>query len=473
MGKPDEGQGACSVTEALNIAKKDLEKLRLTVIGEVSELSNKRGYKAVYFTIRDDACALPCLIWNDKYRVCGTELAVGMLVEVTGRFSCYPAKGRLQFSADSIVPAGEGTLRLQVAQLARKLEAEGLMDPARKRKLKALPQRIGVVTSPRGKAIHDVIQTLRKRYPLAELLVYGVKVEGVGAVEELISGLRCACETQPAPDVILLVRGGGTYEELMPFNDERLARAVAACPIPVVTGIGHGPDNSICDLVADVRQPTPTGAAEAVAPSVEELAGKLGNATRALHSAYASYIDAQRGAVARLSDRQVWRDAHYLTGAAAQQLDYLAERLQRAIPDAVSSDARRVKDYAQRLSRALPLLIGGHASRLETARAQLLRAGAVSARDNAKALETIRQRLASAGGSALNGHAASVALAAAKLDALSPLKTLSRGYSITYAHDGHTVIDSVAGVKPGDGISVQVQDGMLACTVDAVERQEQ
>ena len=473
MGKPDEGKGACSVTEALNIAKRDLEKIRLTVIGEVSELSNKRGYKAVYFTIRDDRCALPCLIWNDKYRACGIELAVGMLVEITGMFSCYPAKGRMQFSADSIVPAGEGTLRLQVAQLARKLEAEGLMDPARKRKLKALPQRIGVVTSPRGKAIHDVIQTLRRRYPLAELLVYGVKVEGVGAVEELISGLRCACETQPAPDVILLVRGGGTYEELMPFNDERLARAVAACPIPVVTGIGHGPDNSICDLVADVRQPTPTGAAEAVAPSVEELAGKLGNATRALHSAYASYIDAQRGAVARLSDRQVWRDAHYLTGAVAQQLDYLAERLQRAIPDAVSSDARRVEEYAQRLSRALPLLIGGHAVRLETARAQLLRAGAVSARDNAKALETIRQRLASAGDSALNGYAASVALAAAKLDALSPLKTLSRGYSITYAHDGRTVVDSVADVKPGDGISVQVQDGMLACTVDAVERQGQ
>ncbi len=473
MSKASEERGACSVTEALNIARRDLEKIRLTVIGEVSELSSKRGYKAVYFTIRDDACALPCLIWNDKYRACGIELAVGMLVEITGRFSCYPAKGRMQFSVDSIVPAGEGTLRLQVAQIARKLEAEGLMDPGRKRKLKALPQRIGVVTSPRGKAIHDVIQTLRKRYPLAELLVYGVKVEGVGAVEELLSGLRCACETQPAPDVILLVRGGGTYEELMPFNDERLARAVAACPIPVVTGIGHGPDNSLCDLVADVRQPTPTGAAEAVAPSIEELAGKLGNATRALNSAYASYIDAQRAALARLSDRQVWRDAHYLTGMAAQQLDYLAARLQRAIPDAVSSDVRQVEDYAQRLSRAVPLLLAGYASRLEAAHGQLARAGAATARDKAQKLEALRRQLASAGGSVLRAHTSSVALAAAKLDALSPLKTLSRGYSISYGADGHTVIDSVAGVAAGDDISVQVQDGMLACTVNAVERQGQ
>lgn len=454
------------------MAKRGLEKIRLTVVGEVSEVSDTRRYKAVYFSVRDDESVLQCLIWSDMYRASGVELSVGTLVELTGKFSCYPAKGRMQFYVDRISLTGEGYLRLQVAQLARKLEAEGLMDPARKRKIKALPQRIAVVTSPSGKAVHDVIQTLRERYPLVELLVFGVTVEGARAVDDLIYGLQQACAAQPAPDVILLVRGGGTYEELMPFNDERLARTVAACPIPVVTGIGHGPDNSICDLVSDLRMPTPTGAAQAVTPTMEELAGKVGNATRALRSAYAGYLVTQSHRLARLADRQVWHDAHYLTGSAAQQLDYLGERLFRAIPDALEADKRSVEEYAGRLRRALPAVLLDNGRRLEAYAAQLSRAVDVSMQGAAQELASARGRMASAGTMALKGHASSVALAAAKLEALSPLKTLSRGYSITYGADGHTVVDSVASVCPGDHISVQVQDGMLACTVDAAERQE-
>lgn len=422
----EENSSAYTVTQAMNAAKRGLEKIRLTIIGEVSEFNDKPGYKAAYFTVHDDSCSMPCIMWRDRYNASGVVLQAGMLVEVTGNFTCYPAKGRMQFSVASMQLAGEGTLRLQVAQLARKLEAQGLMDASRKRRVPALPQRIAVVTSPRGKAVHDVMRTLRRRYPLGQLYICGVPVEGTGAAAHIIQGLQAACAAQPAPDVILLVRGGGSYEDLMPFNDESLARAVAACPIPVVTGIGHEPDNSICDMVADCRCSTPTAAAEAIAPSTEELEGKLRNARSALQHALSSYVQMRQSQLERLADRPLWHDAHYLTGTFHQTLDRLEDRLVRAIPDALSADAH--------------------------------------------ALDLLRGRMVHLGPQLCASAGRDIALAAAKLDALSPLKTLSRGYSITYASDGHTVVDSVAKTAPGQSIHVQVQDGRLACTVDVVER---
>lgn len=422
-----EQSSAYTVTQAMNAAKRGLEKIRLTVIGEVSEFNDKPGYKAAYFTVHDDDCSMPCLMWRDRYNASGVTLQAGMLVELTGNFSCYPAKGRLQFSVASMQLAGEGKLRMQVAQLARKLEAEGLMDASRKRRVPPLPQRIAVVTSPRGKAVHDVIRTLRCRYPLGELLICGVPVEGQDAPARIIQGLEAACAATPAPDVILLVRGGGSYEDLMPFNDESLARAVAASPIPVVTGIGHEPDNSICDMVSDRRCSTPTAAAEAIALSTEGLSNKLANAQDALRRSVGNYMQAQQAQLDRLLDRPLWHDTHYLTGSYFQTLDAMEERLLRAIPDALRADAH--------------------------------------------ALELLKGRLLNLGPHLCDGFGRDIALCAAKLDALSPLKTLSRGYSITYATDGHSVVDSVQHVNDGDHIQVQVQDGRLACTVDAIERE--
>ena len=422
-----EQSSAYTVTQAMNAAKRGLEKIRLTVIGEVSEFNDKPGYKAAYFTVHDDDCSMPCLMWRDRYNASGVTLQAGMLVELTGNFSCYPAKGRLQFSVASMQLAGEGKLRMQVAQLARKLEAEGLMDASRKRRVPPLPQRIAVVTSPRGKAVHDVIRTLRRRYPLGELLICGVPVEGQDAPARIIQGLEAACAATPAPDVILLVRGGGSYEDLMPFNDESLARAVAASPIPVVTGIGHEPDNSICDMVSDRRCSTPTAAAEAIALSTEELSNKLTNAQDALRRSVENYMQTQQAQLDRLLDRPLWHDTHYLTGSYFQTLDAMEERLLRAIPDALRADAH--------------------------------------------ALELLKGKLLNLGPHLCDGFGRDIALCAAKLDALSPLKTLSRGYSITYAADDHSVVDSVQHVNDGDHIQVQVQDGRLACTVDAIERE--
>ena len=251
------------------LAKRSLESVTVRMLGEVSEVSIKAGYKAAYFTVKDSSASLPCMMWNNRYRASGMQLVVGQLVQMTGRFTLYAAKGRMNFDVFSIALAGEGDLRLRVANIARKLQAEGLTDPARKRQLPALPERIGLVTSPRSAAVHDVLRTLRRRFPVARVLVAGVPVEGATAAAGIVEGLRCVVSS--GAQVVLVVRGGGSFEDLMPFNDEALARSIAACPVPVVTGIGHEVDTTIADMVSDLRASTPTAAAEAVSPSQESL----------------------------------------------------------------------------------------------------------------------------------------------------------------------------------------------------------
>ena len=237
-----EGRKPFGVTEAIARMNGYLSGFPLVILGEVSEVNAKRGYSAVYFTIKDQKSSLPCMMWNTIYeRTSG--LRVGMKIEVAGQFDIYAPKGRMSFKASSFKIAGEGNLRQKVDALARALRSEGLMDDARKRPVPRFPEKVCVVTSPRGDAVRDVLRTLRRRFPLATVSVAGVPVEGKTAAEGMVRALAaCALE---GCDVILLVRGGGSFEDLMPFNDEALARAVAASPVPVVTGIGHEPDTTI------------------------------------------------------------------------------------------------------------------------------------------------------------------------------------------------------------------------------------
>lgn len=419
-----EQSSAYTVSQAMLAAKNTLETIRLVVIGEVSEFKVSKGGHA-FFTVRDDKSSMPCVMWKPAYASMGTELQPGTQVEIQGKFSCFAAKGDLQFVVSAVQIEGEGKLRMQVAKLAEKLSDEGLMDTSRKRPTPALPRRIGVITSPRGKAIEDVLRTLRRRYPLGEVCFYGVTVEGPTAARQMIDAFEAAWGTPDPLDVILLVRGGGSYEDLMPFNDEALARTVAASPIPVVTGIGHEPDNSICDMVADRRCSTPTAAAEAVALSVAELASKLKNARGSLQQALQSFVKERALNLEKLAERPIWQDSYALTSEYHQTLANMEERLARAIPEAMRKDEH--------------------------------------------ALELLRGRLVNIGPQICAGAQKDLALSAATLDALSPLKTLSRGYSIAYAEDGRSVIDSVAGVSVGQSIQVQVKDGKLACTVSQVE----
>jgi len=411
---------ALSVTEAMTSAKSALESVRVRVVGEVSEFNDKPGYKAAYFTVSDGGAAMPCLMWRDSYVASGVELRCGMLVEIAGNFSAYVPKGRMQFSVRSLTLAGEGNLRLQVAALARKLESEGLMRPERKRALPRFPERIAVVTSPRGKAIHDVLRTLRRRYPLAELLVAGVTVEGDGAPAAIVEGLEAAGRC--GADVVLLVRGGGSYEDLMPFNSEAVVRAVVACPVPVVTGIGHEPDDSIADMVADMRASTPTAAAEAVAPAMSELSSILVRERRALARALQNRVRAAAQRVTRLAERPVLRDPHAVLGPITQRLDYTGMRLSRAIPERLARDTQRVEYLTGRFLRIGPRLTERHQARF--------------------------------------------GMAAARLEDLSPLAILARGYSASFTDDGRTVVKSIGQVVAGDRIRVRVSDGRIVATVN-------
>lgn len=434
-----------SVSQAVNLAKGALEGVVVRLVGEVSELSNKPGYKAVYFTVKDEAAALPCMMWNNRFRAAGVEVRVGSLVEIAGRFTLYAAKGRMNFDVFSLALAGEGDLRLKVANLAKKLSAEGLMDPARKKPVPSYAMRIGLVTSPRGAAVHDVLRTLRRRFPLATVVLAGVPVEGANASLGIIEGMRCVYAA--GVDVILVVRGGGSFEDLMPFNDEALARAIAACPVPVVTGIGHEPDTSIADMVADVRASTPTAAAEAVSPARDALEHLLTMRAQGLASSISHRLEAARSAFDRRAERPVMRMPESLLASHAQAIDQASDRLSRAIPANIERDVA----HLSRLNEALGRIPGDQIGRLSDA------------------LAGCRSRLSREGSMLVQPFEAGMRLSAARLEDLSPLGVLSRGYAITRDACGE-IVRGVSQVSPGDELNVTVSDGVIACRVEDARR---
>ena len=437
-----------SVSDALALAKGALEGVRVRVVGEVSEVTDKPGYKALYFSLKDGSSVMPCLMWRDAYAACGARITDGALVEVAGFFTAYAAKGRLQFQVRQMVLAGEGVLRLQVAELARRLEAEGLMRDERKRPLPPFPRRIGVVTSPRGKAVHDIIRTLRRRYPSAEVVIAGVQVEGDGAVSEIVRGIE-ALGREPGIGVVIVGRGGGSYEDLMPFNSEQVARAIVGCPVPVVTGIGHEPDTSIADMVADLRASTPTAAAEAVAPDAADVSRRLEAHRRLLGRALSHLVGAYEHRVCLVAQRPVFCDAMALLGSRMQALDQAAVGLGRALPRRLEREAEVLEHAARAIERVGPRITVPHEVRLARAGERTLAAG--------QALIDCADR--------------AMSTAAARLDDLSPLAILGRGYAVCYAADGAVVRNS-AEVTPGDRVRVRLAQGRLGCVVETAETEE-
>lgn len=241
----------------------------LWVQGEISNLSRPSSGH-IYFTLKDASSALKCVIWKTTAMRLPLILQSGMAVEAHGAVSLYERDGQYQLYVDAVRMSGEGALYQEFMRLKSRLEAEGLFDPARKREIPVRPQRIGIVTSPTGAALQDMLNTLRRRYPLAEVLVSPAAVQGEEAPPALVQAIRRLNETAGV-DVILLARGGGSLEDLWAFNDERVVRAVAASRVPVVTGIGHETDFTLCDFAADLRAPTPTAAAELSTPDQSEL----------------------------------------------------------------------------------------------------------------------------------------------------------------------------------------------------------
>jgi len=411
-----------TVSQAAALAKAALESCTVTLVGEVSEVSNKPGYKAVYFTVKDTGASMPCMMWMNRFKATGVDMRVGSLVQLTGRFTLYAPKGRMNFDVFSLSLAGEGDLRQRVADLARRLQGEGLMDPVRKRALPRFPQVIGLVTSPRGAAVHDVLRTLRRRYPAARVVLAGVPVEGAGAPAALIEALRIVCDA--GAQEVLLVRGGGSFEDLMPFNDEALARAIASLPVPVITGIGHEPDTSIADMVADLRASTPTAAAEAAAPDMREMRAGLRTYAERMDRAASRGLERRSMMLDRYAQRPLFQDPHTLLAADAQMLDMAGDRLQRAIPGGL-------------------------------------------ARDTA-ALDALQMRLAGQGRILVDPFEAAMRIDASRLNDLSPLAILGRGFALAKDENG-SILRSVDEASSGQHLDVVLADGLITCRVEACE----
>jgi exodeoxyribonuclease VII large subunit len=416
----------------------------LAVIWLEAELSNfsQPASGHWYFTLKDKDAQIRGAMFRQRNMSLGFTPKSGQLVLVRGRVSLYEPRGDYQMIVDHLEEAGIGALKREFERLKARLAAEGLFAPELKRPLPRFPRRIGVITSPSGAAVRDILHILKRRFPPAQVLIYPTPVQGAAAVPALIQALELASRRADC-DVLILARGGGSLEDLWAFNDEGVARAIRASRIPVVSGVGHEIDFTIADFVADVRAPTPSGAAELVVPDRQEL------------------LDILRGVGARLvkSGRRELR-------AASQLLAHLLHRLQRTHPGVrLSHSAQRLDELEQRMRKALHAHVQQQNIRLGRALTALMRAtpaqrvamlGARNAQLHIRLRHALQRRVEA------NVHRLN--LAQQKLDAVSPLATLARGFAVVTRADG-TVITDAAKVAVGEEIRARIQRGSLRARV--------
>lgn len=414
----------------------------LWVQGELSNLSQPASGH-LYFSLKDQASQVRCAMFRSKRRLLGCRPTNGQQMLVRARVGLYEPRGDYQLIVEHMEPAGDGALRAALEQLKQRLAAEGLFAEACKRRLPTYPRQLGLITSVSGAALHDLLTVLERRFPLLPVLVYPAAVQGERAVDELLAALRQANRRQDC-DVLILARGGGSLEDLMPFNDERLARAIVASELPVVTGIGHEVDLSIADLVADVRGPTPSAAAAAASPDaadarnrLDALRARLAAAQRRSLSDYLQRLAAVRRHLRLLHPRARLEQR-------LQRIDDVRQRLERAVEWRIASSVRRVEQLRQRLAAVSPK---GHTriqrDRVASSLGRLRRAAA-------RLVEQRRQRL-----DALR----------AGLDSRSPLATMARGYAIVSKADGGVPVHSPAQVSPGLRLDVRVEGGSFPAIV--------
>jgi len=298
------------------------------VTGEVSNFSRPSSGH-LYFTLKDSGAALRCVVWRSTAMRIRFGVQNGLAIEAHGAVSLYERDGQYQLYVDAIRPAGEGLLFQEFMRLKTRLESEGLFDPERKRPIPARPRCIGIVTSPTGAALQDMLNTLRQRYPLAEVVVSPCSVQGDLAPGEIVAAMRAVCR-QAQPDLLILARGGGSLEDLWAFNSEEVVRAVVAAPVPVITGIGHETDFTLADFAGDLRAPTPTGAAVLATPDRTDLQSELYGLTAQLNSTMLMAVEYRQ-----------------------QDLDSFHQRLERASPTGwIRTERQQLDEWLERSLRA-------------------------------------------------------------------------------------------------------------------------
>jgi len=418
------------------------------VEGEISNLRiPDSGH--LYFTLKEEAAQIRVVMFRSSAKLLRFRPENGLQVTVRGRITVYEDRGELQVSAEFMEPKGAGALQLAFEQLKARLAAEGLFEPARKKAIPPLPMKIGIITSPQGAALRDILNILARRHHSANVLIYPAQVQGDAAAGEVMAGLRYFQQAKSggAVEVIIIARGGGSVEDLACFNHEGLARAVADSRIPVISAIGHETDFTILDFVADLRAPTPSAAAELVIRSRQEIEGQAEELRRRLERAVRYRL--------LMAQQELMQRAQ--AGAFARMMDGIHRRSQR------------VDELRYRLEKAERALLERCHRRSETA------AAAVRHYDARRRLEGIRQQL--------EAQVASLTAAArrrlltsrgalerqtASLEALSPLAILNRGYALVFDAEGKLVKDAAV-LKDGDEMSARVARGGVRARVTSTE----
>ena len=397
----------------------------LPVQGEISNYkANSSGHH--YMTLKDEGASINAVMFRSDAMRLKFRLENGMKVIVRARVSSFPRTGQVQLYVSEVIPDGAGALNLAFEQLKSRLQAEGLFDPAHKKPIPACPQRIALVTSPTGAAVRDMIRILGRRWPLARVTLYPAQVQGQGAAESIAQAVMLANAIGEA-DVILCGRGGGSMEDLWAFNEEVVARAIYDSDIPVISAVGHEPDVTIADFVADLRAPTPSGAAELAVPDRAEYALSV-----------------------RTLDTRLRTAAHKQLQIRRQRLTTLQERLELRTPANYIAEKRLLLDQmADRLCAALP--------------ARLTR--------EEQKLAVLRQRLLSAGQGGLHKRRLRFAQTVATLDAISPLRVLARGYAVATKGKRGAVVTDAAALQAGDTLHIRFAKGAADCRVTDTEEE--
>ncbi len=325
------------------------------VQGEVSN-SSRPSSGHYYFTLKDSGASLRCVMWRAILGRQTFSPRDGDAVEVHGYISVYDAGGQYQLYADAFRPLGEGALFQEFLRLKAQLEAEGLFDPARKRPIPQWPHRIGIVTSPTGAALRDMLNTLRRRYPLVEVVLAPTPVQGDEAPAGIVAALQ-GLNRVAAPDVILVARGGGSLEDLWPFNSEQVARAIAASAAPVISGVGHETDFTIADFVADLRAPTPTAAAELATPDREELRSAFDEAEQRLGRSIQSSLQQLRWNLADIKNRLGIHSPRARLLSDRQRVDELERRAEAALLHGLQMKRARLEGFQQHIASLNPLAV--------------------------------------------------------------------------------------------------------------------
>ena len=417
---------------------------RVNLVGEISNY-RYRPNAHQYFSLKDDHAKIDAVMFRRQFKKIKFRPEEGMKVLVSGRISVYEPQGSYQIYVDHMAPKGVGELYQAYEQLKTKLAKEGLFNSAHKQKLPHFPKRIAVITSRNGAVIRDIIVTSRRRYPIVQIVLYPAIVQGKQAADNLVKQIHRVDQDGNFDDLII-GRGGGSIEDLWPFNEEKVALAIYHCQVPVISSVGHETDTTIADLVADVRAATPTAAAELATPVLSDEINNIVDYRERLFTAFRDQLTLLRQRLTKLRESYVFKNPQRLYETYDQEVDQLNDRLRNRIQKYFNDRQQRLQREIYRLNYHAPLQ--RVASLLQRVR-------------------FLRHRLGSATQSLVNRKRLTMQKLVGDLNHLSPLQTMSRGYSFVTSH--HQVIKDARKLKPGQSINLVFHDGKARAVVNDVK----